>query len=83
VLSAMQHIELENVVQGVNPDLRVESASLDAQQTLEVVLCRDYICFRPLQISAGDVDILAALGGEPEAQQALQTYLRTVLQGMI
>jgi hypothetical protein len=34
-------------------------------------------------MAAGDVDIFAALAGEPEARQTLQTYLRTVPQGMI
>jgi len=47
------------------------------------VLCREFICFRPLHISAQDVDIPAALDGEPQAQQALQSYLRTALQGLI
>lgn len=83
MLNDVQQTELEIVVQGVNPGLRVESASLDAQQTLEVVLCRDFICFRPLRISTGEVDVPAALAGDPAAQQALQTHLRTVLQGMI
>jgi hypothetical protein len=83
VLSDMQQRELESLVQGINADLRVEAASFDAQQTLEVVLCRDFVCFRPLQISAGDVDVLAALAGKPKAQQALQMHLSALLKGMI
>jgi len=67
----------------VNSNLEVEEARLDAQQFLEVVLCREFICFRPLHISVQDVDIPAALDGEPQAQQALQSYLRTALQGLI
>jgi len=47
------------------------------------VLCQEFICFRPLHISVQDVDIPAALDGEPQAQQVLQSYLRTALQGLI
>jgi hypothetical protein len=83
VLTASQQTQLASIVQGVNPTLEVEAARLDEQQSLEVVLCREFICFRPLHISVQDVDIPAALDGEPQAQQALQNYLRTALQGLI
>jgi hypothetical protein len=83
VLTESQQTRLDAIVQGVNPNLEVEAARLDAQQSLEVVLCREIICFRPLHIAVQDVDIPAALDGEPQAHQALQSYLRTALQGLI
>lgn len=83
MLTAAQQTQLASIVQGVNPNLEVEEARLDEQQSLEVVLCREFICFRPLHISVQDVDIPAALDGEPQAQQVLQSYLRTALQGLI
>lgn len=83
MLTVSQQTQLVSIVQGVNPTLEVEEARLDEQQSLEVVLCREFICFRPLHISVQDVDIPAALDGEPQAQQALQNYLRTALQGLI
>lgn len=83
MLTAAQKTQLASIVQGVNPNLEVEEARLDEQQSLEVVLCREFICFRPLHISVQDVDIPAALDGEPQAQQVLQSYLRTALQGLI
>lgn len=83
MLTASQQTQLASIVQGVNPNLEVEEARLDEQQSLEVVLCREFICFRPLHISVQDVDIPAALDGEPQAQQVLQSYLRTALQGLI
>jgi hypothetical protein len=83
VLTASQQTQLVSIVQGVNPTLEVEEARLDEQQSLIVVLCREFICFRPLHISVQDVDIPAALDGEPQAQQALQNYLCTALQGLI
>lgn len=83
MLTAAQQTQLASIVQGVNPNLEVEEARLDEQQSLEVVLCREFICFRPLYISIQDVDIPAALDGEPQAQQVLQSYLRTALQGLI
>ena len=79
----MQQSELERMVQAVSLELRVESARLDSRQTLEVVLCRDFICFRPLQIFAHEVDVVAALAGESESHQALQTHLHTLLQSLI
>ena len=83
MLTDAQQAQLESIVQGVSPDLQVEEARLDDQQSLEVVLCREFICFRPLQISTADVDIIAALDGQSKAQDALQAYLRTALQGML
>ena len=83
MLTESQQTWLDAIVQGVYPNLEVEEARLDEQQSLEVVLCRECICFRPLHISVQDVDIPAALDGEPQAQQALQSYLRTALQGFI
>lgn len=82
MLSAAQQAQLETLVQRMGGDLYVEDASLDAQQTLKVVLCRDTICFRPLQITRREVDVTAALDGQAEAQQALQAYLRQALHGL-
>ncbi len=83
MLSTTQQAQLESLVQSMGGDLHVEDASLDAQQTLEVVLCRDTICFRPLQITRQDGDVTAALDGQAEAQQALQAHLRQALHGML
>ena len=83
MLSEAQAIELDTLVESMGGGLHVEEAGLDADQTLEVVLCRDTICFRPLRITMQEVDVTAALAGETEAQQALQAHLRQVLQGML
>lgn len=83
MLNASQQAQLDAVVQRIDGSLHVEDASLDAQHTLEVVLCRDTICFRPLQITMQDVDVTAALDGRAEAQRALQAYLRQALHGML
>jgi hypothetical protein len=83
MLTEFQQTQLAAIVEGVDPNLEVEEARLDAQQNLEVVLCREFICFRPMYILVRDVDIPAALDGEPQAQQALQSYLRTVLQDLV
>jgi hypothetical protein len=83
MLTEFQQTQLAAIVEGVHPNLEVEEARLDAQQSLEIVLCREFICFRPMYISVRDVDIPAALDGEPQAQQALQSYLRTVLQDLV
>ena len=82
MLSDSQQAHLEAVVQSVEAGLFIESATLDAQQTLELVLCREYVCFRPLQISARDVNVSAALEGDAGAQQALKVHLQTTLQGL-
>lgn len=83
MLSATQQAQLEALVQSLGGDLQVEDASLDLQHTLEVVLCRDTICFRPVQITMQDVDVTAALDGQAEAQHALRAHLRQVLHGML
>jgi len=80
VLSEQQQIILETIVQGVNSDLSVEAATLDAQKTLELVLCREFVCYRPLRITPDMVDCTAALEGDPIAQQALKTYLSSTLE---
>ncbi len=72
MLSPSQHAYLEEIVQQVNPELQIETVTLDTEQTLELVLCNDFVCFRPLRITTQVVDIPAALGGQPEAQQALR-----------
>ncbi len=41
MLSDSQQAYLEAVVQSMEADLFIESATLDAQQTLELVLCRE------------------------------------------
>jgi hypothetical protein len=83
MLSASQRAYLEDIVQRVYPDLQLEAATLDAQQTLELVLCRDFVCFRPLYIRREDVDVVAALAGQEEAQRAMQALLQTALHSFI
>ncbi len=83
MLDATQQEHLETIVRMLGDDVHLETARLEADQTLEVVLCRDFICFRPLRITTDDVDIPAALAGQPEAQQALQQHLLTSLEGML
>jgi hypothetical protein len=80
MLSASQRARLEDMVRRVHPDLHIEAATIDAQQTLELVLCRDLVCFRPLRIGVDTVDVPAALAGQESAQQAMQQYLQSVLQ---
>jgi hypothetical protein len=82
MLNASQQAQLVALVEGMGGGLYVEEASLDAQQTLAVILCRDTICFRPVQITRQDVDVSAALEGQTEAQQALQARLRQALHEM-
>jgi len=82
MLSPSQREHLEEIVQQVHPALQIETVTLDEEQTLEVVLCNDFVCFRPLRISIQAVDIPAALAGQPEAQQALQEWLQAALQGL-
>lgn len=83
MLDVTQQEHLESIVQGLGDDIHLETARLESDQTLEVVLCRDFLCFRPFRITVNDVDIPAALAGQPEAQQALQQHLRTSLEGML
>ena len=79
MLSPSQRAHLEEIVHQVSAELQIETVTLDTQQTLELVLCNDFVCFRPLRISAQAVDIPAALAGQPEAQQALQEWLHAAL----
>jgi hypothetical protein len=83
MLSASQQAQLEDIVRRVHADLQIEAATLDAQHTLELVLCRDFVCFRPLRIEAQAVDVPAALAGQEKAQQAMQGYLQSALQGLL
>ena len=80
MLSPAQREQLEEMVRRVGPELQIESVSLDPEQTLELVLCNDFVCFRPLRITAQVVDIPAALAGQPEAQQALQEWLQSAIR---
>lgn len=81
MLSPSQHAHLEEIVHQVSADLQIETVTLDTEQTLELVLCNDVVCFRPLRIPAQAVDVPAALAGQPEAQQTLREWLRAALQG--
>ena len=82
MLSTSQRAHLEEIVSQVSAELHIETVTLDTEQTLELVLCNDFVCFRPLCITAQAVDIPAALAGQPEAQQALQEWLQSALQGL-
>lgn len=82
MLSPSQRAHLEEIVHQVSAELQIETVTLDLEQTLELVLCNDFVCFRPLRIPAQAVDIPAALTGQPEAQQALQEWLQSALQSL-
>ena len=82
MLSPSQRTHLEEIVHQVSAALQIETVTLDTEQTLELVLCNDFVCFRPLRIPTQTVDILAALAGQPEAQQALRQWLQAALQGL-
>ena len=82
MLSPSQRAHLEEIVQQVSAELQIETVTLDAEQTLELVLCNDFVCFRPLRLPAQTVDIAAALAGQSEAQQALREWLQAALQGL-
>jgi len=82
MFSEAQLTSLEDIIQEMHPTLHVEEASLEDQHTLQLVLCNETICFRPLRIDVAEVDVPAALAGQPGAQQALQRSLRTALQGL-
>ena len=82
MMSPLQREHLEEIVRHVSPELQIETVTLDAQQTLELVLCNDFVCFRPLRVTTQAGDILAALAGQPEAQQALRERLQSALQGL-
>jgi hypothetical protein len=83
MLSEAQLAHLEHLVHSISAELHIEEATLEAQQTLALVLCNETVCFRPLYITAQEVDIAAALAGQPAAQQALQERLLSALQGMV
>ena len=83
MLSEAQLTQLEYLVHSISAELHIEEATLDPQQTLILVLCNETICFRPLHIPTQEVDIAAALAGQPEAQHALQERLRSALQGSL
>jgi len=83
MLSETQLTHLEEVVQGISAELHIDEATLETQQTLTLVLCNEMICFRPLHISTQEVDIPAALAGQPKAQHVLQERLRSALQGLV
>jgi len=83
MLSEAQLSRLEDVVHRISAELHIEEATLEAQQTLILVLCNDTTCFRPLHITAQEIDIAAALAGQPAAQHALQERLRSALQGVL
>jgi hypothetical protein len=83
MLSEAQLAYLEHLVHSISTELHIEEATLDAPQTLTLVLCNETICFRPLHITAPEVDVAAALAGQPRAQQALQERLRSALQSMV
>jgi len=83
MLSEAQLTHLEYIVHSIRAEVHIEEATLDPQQTLTLVLCNETICFRPLHITAQEVDIAAALAGQPAAQQALQAWLHSALQGVV
>jgi hypothetical protein len=83
MLSEAQLVHLEEIVHSISAELHIDAARLEAQQTLTLVLCNDMICFRPLHITAPEVDISAALAGQSAARQALQERLRLALQGLV
>jgi hypothetical protein len=83
MLSEAQLTHLEEVIHGISAELHIDEATLEAKQTLKLVLCNETICFRPLHITAQEVDIAAALAGQPAAQQALQERLRSAFQGLV
>ena len=83
MLSETQLAYLEEIVHDISAELHIDEAMLEAQQTLKLVLCNETICFRPLHITTQEVDIPAALAGQPEAQHALQERLRSALQGVV
>ncbi|MGE3536378.1 MAG: hypothetical protein AB7N91_02950 [Candidatus Tectimicrobiota bacterium] len=83
MLTPAQQQQLDEIVHAVHAALEVEEASLEAPQTLCLVLCNAVMCFQPIRITPAEADVPAALAGQPDACQALQTHLRTVLQGLL
>lgn len=82
MLSEAQLTQLEDIVHSISDELHIDEATLDTPQTLQLILCNNMICLRPLYITTQEVDILAALAGQSEAQHALQERLRSALQGL-
>ena len=62
MLREAQLAHLEHIVHSISTELHIEDATLDAQQTLTLVLCNDTTCFRPLHITAQEVDICSGAG---------------------
>ena len=83
MLSEAQFAYLEEIVHSISAELHIEEATLEAQQTLTLVLCNETICLQPLHITPQEVDIAAALAGQPRAQHALQERLRSALRGVV
>lgn len=83
MLNENQRVHLDAVVHALDDDLYVESARLDTHDNLELVLCREFVCFRPLHISPGEVDVAAALQGNLIAQQTLGKHLQAKLEGLL
>ncbi len=83
MLSAEQLRSLESLIQRISHAVHIDEASLEPDQSLRLVLCNDTICFRPLHISAPEVDIPAVLAGQPAAQQALLQHVRSALPGIV
>jgi hypothetical protein len=83
MLHGAQRTLLEEMVQSVDADLHLETATLDANQTLELVLCREFVCFRPLRIDGKEVNIPAALEGQTEAQEAFKVRLQAALKDLL
>ena len=82
MLNESQQAQLDAVVRELGGDIFVESARFDTH-TLELVLCREFVCFRPLHITEREVDITAALTGDVIAQQALGKHLQSKLEGLL
>lgn len=82
MLSEQQQVQLDDIIQRVSCDLFVESATFDTHNTLELVLCREFVCYRPMKITSAMVDCVAALDGDAIAQHALTAYLTSALEGM-
>jgi hypothetical protein len=83
MLNESQRAHLDAVVRELDDDLFIESARFDTHDNLELVLCREFVCFRPLHITTGEVDIAAALAGNLIAQQTLEKHLRSRLEGLL
>jgi hypothetical protein len=82
MFTEQQLTDLENLLQHLNAALHVEEATLEAGETLRLVLCNDRLCFPPLHIPRQAVDMSAVLAGQATAQQALLHYIRATLPGI-